>query len=142
MNRTLILKKTLAALAIITAAAFSADDLFARSYGNDCPYRDGKGYKEGRGYGRHHRGIGRLNFLQKELGLSDYQAEKIHTIHKDFSDRFFENRNNPDRLEELRNERHEAVKKVLTEEQAKKLDELREKREERRKHKRGHGYNR
>ncbi len=116
MNKSFTLRNRFLALAITAITVFTVSDGFARG---DGP--------------RH------LNFLQKELELSDHQAEQIHNIIGEFRDRFFENRDNKDKIKELRNERHEAIKGVLTEDQANKFDKLREKRKERRKCRRGRG---
>lgn len=113
-------RKGIITATLVTLMALTAGDLFARGYGRgDCP---------GRGYGKHHRGPGhffrKLDFLKAELGLTDEQVKKLFDIHQAYQRKFFENRNNVDRILELRAEKHKAMKKIMTAEQQKKFDEL------------------
>ncbi len=108
---------------LVGIMALSAGDLFARGWGRGDGPRNG--------YGRHHRGPGGpghhfrgLDFLKVELGLSDKQVLQIFDLHQKYDRQFFLNRNNVQKMLELRAEKHKEIKKVLTPNQAKKFDAM------------------
>jgi len=125
------IKKSARALAVFTMTVFAAGTALAGGWNNDCPYKDGQGYRDGRGKGHHCNEKARLGYLKTELGLSDTQIEQIKKINDEFRDKFSANRGNHDKLMGLRDQRHNAIKAVLTADQGKKFDELRDKRSER-----------
>jgi Spy/CpxP family protein refolding chaperone len=67
-----------------------------------------------------------LNFIQKELGLTDQQVKQIFDIGTQYRQKRFENRNNPDKLAELRTEHRKAVESVFTKDQLEKLNKFRD----------------
>ena len=58
-----------------------------------------------------------FNMMQEKCGLTDAQVDKMYNIHKDYVDKFHQNRNNPDKMKELREKCSEEMDKVLTPEQ-------------------------
>ncbi len=62
--------------------------------------------------------------FQKDLGLSDEQIDRIHKIHKDNMDKFYQNRNDGDKVRELRTKQDAEIENVLTAEQKTKWNEL------------------
>ncbi len=71
-------------------------------------------------------GFRHLNFMQKELGLTDQQVKQIFDIGTQYREKRFENRNNPDKLAELRTEHRKAVESVFTKEQLEKFNKFRD----------------
>ncbi len=71
--------------------------------------------------GMHGRHIG---MMQKDLGLSNDQLDKIYRIHRDNMDKFYQNRNDADKVRELRTKQDAEIEKVLTPEQVTKWNEL------------------
>ncbi len=65
-----------------------------------------------------------LFMAQKDLGLTDEQLDKIYKIHKDGMDSIYQNRNDGDRVRDLRKKQEADVNSVLTADQKKKLDEM------------------
>jgi len=66
---------------------------------------------------------GHFIMIQKDLGLSNDQLDKIYKIQKDYMDKFYQNRNDGDRVRELRRSQDAEIDKVLTAEQKTKLNE-------------------
>jgi hypothetical protein len=123
------MKKGLLALAVFTILGFASTDLLAWGGGPGWCYGPG-GYGYGSGYNRGYgsgyngfRGYGHLEFLKERIGLSDAQIQKIIRIDADFRAKYFENRNDYDKLNALRIEHRKAVEGVLTDAQRKKLDD-------------------
>ena len=124
--------KTISSL-IVSIMLLGSAGLFAQGYGNPDdgkrnfrPGQGGYGYN-GRGHcgdASFHRGFARYDFLKRELGLTDKQVKQIFDIDQKYREKRFENRNNVDRLLELRVEHRKEVKKVMTAEQQKKYDEM------------------
>jgi Spy/CpxP family protein refolding chaperone len=112
------MKKKLLILALLLGFVITAGDAFA--FG-----RRGGGMGPGMGPGMG-GGFRYLNFMQKELGLTDQQVKQIFDIGTQYRQKRFENRNNPDKLYELRAEHRKAVKAVLTKEQLEKLNKFRD----------------
>jgi len=81
------------------------------------PKKDGQG---------HHMGM-----MQKSLNLSNDQNDKIFKIRKDYMDKFYQNRNNEDKIEELHTKLAGEIQNVLTPQQKTKLDELKRNRQKR-----------
>ena len=95
----------------------------------DRPMKDrDKGMKDGKG-----PGFGPMDgmagpgtgMMQKYLGLSDEQVEKIYKIQRDYMDNFYKNRNDGDKVRELRTKQDAEIDNVLTPEQKTKRDEFR-----------------
>jgi Spy/CpxP family protein refolding chaperone len=109
------MKKKIVILSLLLAFIVIAGDAFA--FG-----RRGGGPGFGPGMGGDFR---HLNFMQKELGLSDKQVKQIFDIGTQYREKRFENRNNPDKLDSLRSEHRKAVESVLTKDQLEKYNDLR-----------------
>jgi len=62
--------------------------------------------------------------LQKDLGLSNEQLDKIHKIHRDYMDKFYLNRNDGDSVRELRTKQNAEIDAVFTAEQKTRLGEI------------------
>lgn len=73
--------------------------------------------------------------MQKDLGLSNEQSDKIFKIHKDYMDKFYQNRRDDSKIKELRAKQISEIQNVLTAEQKAKLDELQKKHNGSRDHK-------
>lgn len=116
------MKKLIIALAVVVSLAFTIDSVFARGWGGWS--RCGDGYNErDRGYGPGYgRGFRHIDFMKTELGLSDKQVKQIFDIGTQHREKYFENRNNPDKLNALRSEHRKAIESVLTEDQLKKFN--------------------
>jgi len=65
-----------------------------------------------------------IGILQKDLGLSDEQVDKIYKIHRDNMDKFYQNRNDGDKVRELKTKQDAEIENVLTAEQKTKWNEL------------------
>ena len=72
-------------------------------------------------------GMLHLHFLQKDLGLSDEQTDRIYKVHRDYLDKFYQNRNDGDKVRELRTKQNADIEKILTAEQKTKWNELKNK---------------
>jgi Spy/CpxP family protein refolding chaperone len=116
-KRSYNMKKKLLIVAALVVFAVAASDAFAfgRRGGNGGP-----GYGPGMGGGFMH-----LNYMQKELGLTDQQVKQIFDLGTKFREKRFENRNNPDKLADLRDEHRKAVEAVFTKDQLEKLNKVR-----------------
>jgi len=82
---------------------------------------------DGNGKGDHkkmgmHKPFMNFNKMQEKLGLTDNQVDKMYKIHKDYMDKFYQNKDNPDKIKELREQCREEMKNVLTPEQKAKMD--------------------
>jgi Spy/CpxP family protein refolding chaperone len=64
-----------------------------------------------------------IGMMQKDLGLSNDQLDKIYKIHRDNMDKFYQNRNDADKVRELRTKQDAEIEKVLTPEQITKWNE-------------------
>ena len=74
---------------------------------------DGKrGHKMGM-----HQSFMRLNMMQDKLGLTDSQVDRMYKIEKDYTEKSYQNRNNPDKIKALRDEQRKEMENVLTSEQ-------------------------
>lgn len=113
------MKKNLLIITALLVFAVAASDAFAfgRNGGYGCP-----GYGPGSGFGG---GFRHLNYLQEELGLTDQQVKQIFDIGTKYRERRFENRNNPEKLGQLRDDHRKAVEAVFTKEQLDKFNKLR-----------------
>jgi Spy/CpxP family protein refolding chaperone len=100
------MKKLLTVAAVTAAFALSSLTLYAQGMGG-CG-----GPGEGMG-----PGMGFLFMMEKELNLTDDQMDKIHKADMEFRDRQYQN---------MRDHR-KAIDKILTDDQKKKLDDLRKK---------------
>ena len=118
------MKKLIIAFAIIAALAITIDSVFARGWGKcgNCNYSGDKGFGPGYGHGFRH-----LEFMKTELGLTDKQVKQIFDIGTQYREKYFENRNNPDKINELRTEHKKAVEAVFTKEQAEKFNTIKNK---------------
>jgi len=84
---------------------------------------NGQGYGPMGGMNGH-----RLEMLQKDLGLSNEQVDKIYKIHRDSMDKFYQNRNDGDKVRELREKEFTEIESVLTAEQKAKWNEYKKNR--------------
>ena len=100
MNRKMV------ALLVATAVVMSGTSLMARGYG--------------KGDGNNGRGSGN-GYMYEQLNLSDAQQDKMFKISQDYRQKFYDNRDNPVKLAELRAEKFKAMYAVLTKEQQAKL---------------------
>ncbi len=66
-------------------------------------------------------------YLKKDLGLTDEQTDKIYKIHRDHLDKFYQNRNDYDKIRELRIKQNSEIESILTSEQKAKWKEFRNK---------------
>lgn len=140
------MKKTLFALAIASLIGLASSELMAWGGGpgwgggrGGC-YGPGYGPGYGRGYGYENRGfkgIRHLDFLKEEIGLSDEQITKIIKIDADYRAKYFTNRNDYAKINQLRTEHRKEFENVLTNDQKKKLDEYYRNRDSRRNYERG-----
>ena len=73
----------------------------------------------------------KLEMMQKELGLSDEQVEKIFNIGTEYRDKYFKNRKDQDKIKELMTEHKKAVEAVLDEKQKEKFNSFHEKKKHR-----------
>lgn len=92
-----------------------------RSKGNADKDRPGFGPMGGGMNGPH------IGMMEKDLGLSTEQVDKIYKVHRNYMDRFYQSRNDADKVRELRAKQDKEIESILTPEQKKKLDELKTK---------------
>jgi Spy/CpxP family protein refolding chaperone len=118
------MKKGILTLALVTLISLTASDAFSQGYGRGGGRGYGPGYCNGHGSGGGY-GIGRLEFLKEELGLSEKQVEKIFRIGTEFREKYFKNRKNRTKILELRVEKRKAIENVLTKKQKEKFNNLR-----------------
>jgi len=100
----------------LTILSLAALPLSAQIWQDDG---DGKGAHKKMGM---HKPFMHFNKMQEKLGLTDNQVDKMYNIHKDYMDKFYQNKDNPDKIKELRNQCREEMKNVLTPEQKAKID--------------------
>jgi Spy/CpxP family protein refolding chaperone len=81
---------------------------------NDCPAFGPIGGM----HGQH------LGLFQKDLGLNKEQIDKIYKIHRDYMDKFYQSRNDGDKVRELREKQDAEIENVLTAEQKTKWNEF------------------
>jgi len=112
------MKKKLFIVAALVIFAVAASDAFA--YGGKGGFGGPGNGPQGMGGGLRH-----FDFLQKEIGLTDQQIKQIFDLGTQFREKRFENRNNPDKLAQLRDEHRKAVEAVFTKEQLEKANKLR-----------------
>jgi Spy/CpxP family protein refolding chaperone len=87
--------------------------------GRDDGFRPGFGSHPG-------MGMFQPDFIQKDLGLTAEQADKIYKIRRDNMDKFYQNRNDGDKVRELRAKQDAEIETVLTTEQKAKWNELKQ----------------
>jgi hypothetical protein len=129
------MRKALIATAIVSAVVFISPYLMAwGGPGNCCGPDYDKGYtaRGGSYYGFRH-----LEFLKEEIGLSEDQLRDIIKINSEYRLKYFNNRNDSAKLDELRTEHRNEIDKVFTQEQKNKLDEYYKNRDDRRYYRRG-----
>ncbi len=112
----------IAAIGALVAVTLFSGELYAQK-GRGKPMGKGMGGCMGMDSGPH--GIMHLEFMQKELGLSDEQVKKIFDLGTEHRQKCFDNRKDPDKLKILREEHMKAVDEVFTKEQKEKRDKLR-----------------
>jgi Spy/CpxP family protein refolding chaperone len=120
------MKKLLIGLIISAVAVFSAGTLIAGGGYGDCG-------EPGYGGGHH----GKKYFMKKELALTEKQEQQMFDIGTKYRQKFFDNRNDPDKIKALREEKRKEMDSVLTKEQLEKLKKLHDQRGHRG---RGHGH--
>jgi Spy/CpxP family protein refolding chaperone len=109
------MKKKLLIVAALLLFAVAANDAFA--YGRRGGF-GGPGPGMG-GVFRH------FEFLQKEIGLTDQQVKQIFDIGTKYREKRFENRNDRDKLAQMRDDHRKEVEAVFTKEQLDKLNKFR-----------------
>jgi Spy/CpxP family protein refolding chaperone len=130
------MKKLLLGLIISAVALFAAGELIARGGGGpgygcgDCG--GGPGFGGGPGYRKN-------SYMKKELGITEKQEQQMFDIGTKYRQKFFENRNDLNKLETLREEKRKEMESVLTKEQNEKLKKFHDQRGNRG---RGNGPNR
>jgi Spy/CpxP family protein refolding chaperone len=133
------MRKIFLGIVISAVALFAAGELLARGGGNcggpgygcgDCG--GGPGFHDGHGG----PGYGKNSFMKKELGITDKQEQQMFDIGTKYRQKFFENRNDLNKLETLREEKRKEIESVFTKEQNEKLKKFHEQRGNRGK---GHG---
>lgn len=115
------IKKTFSALAVLLIMAFAGSELLARDGYQRGKGRGYHGNCGGPGYGRYHH----LDFLQKEIGLTDAQVEKIIRLDADYRIKYHRNRKSPDKLRSLRDQYQKDFDKILTKKQKEKIKKFR-----------------
>lgn len=93
---------------IIGVAALGGQALLAK---DGCPMKGGHYHGYGMASPEH------LEYLQKHLGLSDAQVDKIFKIGTEFREKYHASRKNPDALKNLREQHRKAIESVLNEKQ-------------------------
>ncbi len=120
MNRKV--KLGIFALLLGGALLFTISNVYSHGWGRGYGHM-GNGYGHmGPGYGYGHMmgpGYGGYENFKSETGLTEKQIEKIHKINSEYREKFFKNRNNPDKLNTLREEQRKEIDSVLTDKQKK-----------------------
>ncbi len=101
------IKKFSLAIAITALIGLGGSELLARGYGY------GHGDCGGPGYGHYHH----MDFLQRELGLSNTQIEKIIRLDAEYRIKFHRNRNSSDKVSALRDQHRRDFEQILTKKQ-------------------------
>lgn len=118
------MKKTvLTALSLIILLAGSslyAQGMYGRGMGDGC---GGPGTGSGM-----HKPFMHLDMLQYRLNLTNAQVDKIYKIDREYMDKFYQNRNNADKISELRDKHFTEIENVLTPEQKIKWKEFKDNR--------------
>jgi Spy/CpxP family protein refolding chaperone len=87
---------------------------------------------KGEGHGKYGHGMGNpvmhFNMMQEKLGLTDAQVDKIYKIHKDYMDKFYQNRKDESKIKELHAKLIGEFQNVLTPEQKAKWEEMKKNR--------------
>ncbi len=141
-KRSIKMKKALFAIAVASLVGLASPNLMAWGGGpgwGGC-YGPGNGPGYGRGYGYENRGgraLYNLEFLKEEIGLSDEQIQKIIKIDADYRAKYFTNRNDYAKINQLRTDHRKELENVLTNDQKKKLDEYYNDRDTRRNYRNG-----
>lgn len=108
------MKQLLATFAIAAVMAFAGASVYAQGWWH---HGGGQEYHHGCG-----NGSGYMNYMKDELKLTDNQMKKILNIDADYRTRYYQNRNNNDKILSLREEHRKAVYNVLSEDQKKIFD--------------------
>lgn len=130
------MKKLLLGLIISAVALFAAGELMARGggFGGGPGYGCG-GCGGGPGFGGV-PGYGKNSYMKKELGITEKQEQQMFDIGTKYRQKFFENRNDLNKIQALHEEKRKEMESVLTKEQNEKLKKLQDQRGNRG---RGHG---
>ena len=67
---------------------------------------------------------GHMGPMHNDLGLTDAQQEKIFKIDQDYMDKFYKNRKDENKIQELREKYHSEIQSVYTPEQKAKMEEF------------------
>jgi Spy/CpxP family protein refolding chaperone len=105
-------KKTLFITMALMILSLSATTLSAR--GNGKEIRDGRCGGPGMSIQKPFR---HLEMLQYHFDLTNAQVDKIYKIDKDYMDKFHQNRNDADKIKNLREEHRGEIENILTPEQ-------------------------
>jgi len=130
------MKKTLFITMALMILSLSATTLFARGMGKGM----GDGGCGGPGMGMQ-KPFQHLEMLQYHFDLTNAQVDKIYKIDKEYMDKFHQNRNDADKIKDLREKHRGEIESVLTTEQKTKWNEFAKNRPvKNRDNKRGHGF--
>jgi len=115
------MKKTLFIAMALMILSLSATTLFARGMGKGM----GDGGCDGPGMGMGmHKPFQHLEMLQHHFDLTNAQVDKIYKIDKEYMDKFHQNRNDADKIKDLREKHRGEIESVLTAEQKVKWNEF------------------
>jgi hypothetical protein len=124
MNKKIFFITLLAASVLYATGAYAQGwGMMNRGYDDDS-YRGrgcGSGWNNSRGY---RDGYNNLDAMKAELGLSEQQTKQIFDLGTQYREKYFENRNNPGKLEDLRVEHRKAIENVLTKDQQEKYNRI------------------
>ncbi len=113
------MKKTLFITMALMILSLSAISLSARGMGKGM----GDGGCGGQGMGMQ-KPFKHLEMLQYHFDLTNAQVDKIYKIDKDYMDKFHQNRNDADKIKDLREKHRSEIESILTPEQKVKWNEF------------------
>lgn len=90
-----------------------------KPYSSDNPFY-GRGYGTGHGSGCYQR----MEDMDKHLGLTDEQMSKIRDIDSKYRVKYYENRGDFSKIEDIRKEHHSSIKEVLNDDQKEKYGKI------------------
>lgn len=93
------------------------------SFRKDHPMKNGRN-RDNNSSGLNYDGIPGHGMLKKELNLTDEQIDRMHRVRMSYMDSFYKNRNDADKIRELRTKHDTEIESILSAEQKAKLQEL------------------
>ena len=112
------MKKVIFSLIAVAIVSFAFSEVYSQGWGNKFASNNGYGRGHGRGYG-HVGGLGRLEMMKRDLNLTEDQIKTIFEINTKYREIYFENRGNPEKIDEIRAEHRSEIEDVLTDSQKK-----------------------